>query len=171
MAFIGLAGTAFVLPTQTPHCISSVAPNGINSVARSAPASMGLFDDLAKGVGDFLQEVDNFVDDAAGRRLGNGAAFYGKRKSSFYGEDDAMRKEDPNIANDEEDFRGAPGGASFYYLSQEKDEQGRPMKLLTRKQAKEEKARLQLESEGLLGDFAAQVQPSAAVADDASPDD
>ena len=163
MAFIGLAGTAFVLPTQTP--------NRISSVARSAPASMGIFDDLAKGVGDFLQEVDNFVDDAAGRRLGNGAAFYGKRKSSFYGEDDAMRKEDPNVANDEEDFRGAPGGASFYYLSQEKDEQGRPMKLLTRKQAKEEKARLQLESEGLLGDFAAQVQPSAAVADDASPDD
>ena len=170
MAFIGLAGTAFVLPTQTPHRVSSVAPNRISGVARGAPA-MGIFDDLAKGVGDFLQEVDNFVDDAAGRRLGNGAAFYGKRKSSFYGEDDAMRKEDPNVANDEEDFRGAPGGASFYYLSQEKDEQGRPMKLLTRKQAKEEKARLQLESEGLLGDFAAQVQPSAAVADDASPDD
>ena len=43
MAFIGLAGTAFVLPTQTPHGI----------VTRSAP-SMGIFDDLAKGMGDFF---------------------------------------------------------------------------------------------------------------------
>ena len=36
---------------------------------------------------DFFRELDNFVDDAANRRLGNGAKFYGKRKSSFYGED------------------------------------------------------------------------------------
>ena len=34
---------------------------------------------------NFLRELDNFADDAMGRRLGNGSKFYGKRKSSFYG--------------------------------------------------------------------------------------
>ena len=33
-----------------------------------------------------------------GRRLGNGASFYGKRKSSFYGEDDSNRKADPELS-------------------------------------------------------------------------
>ena len=42
--------------------------------------------------GNFFQELDNFVDDATSRRLGAGAAFYGKRKSSFYGENDSNRK-------------------------------------------------------------------------------
>jgi len=36
-------------------------------------------------------QLDNFADDAAMRRLGNGAKFYGKRRSSFYGKDDADR--------------------------------------------------------------------------------
>ncbi len=36
----------------------------------------------------FFEELDAFVDDASARRLGNGSAFYGKRKSKFYGEDD-----------------------------------------------------------------------------------
>ena len=45
-------------------------------------------------------------DDAAGRRLGNGAKFYGKRRSSFYGEEDANRKTDPDAFDAEEDWRG-----------------------------------------------------------------
>lgn len=43
---------------------------------------------------NFFEELDAFVDDATSRRLGNGAQYYGKRKSSFYGEDDANRKRD-----------------------------------------------------------------------------
>src|SRR6056300_765810 len=31
----------------------------------------------------FFEELDAFVDDATSRRLGNGAQYYGKRKSSF----------------------------------------------------------------------------------------
>ena len=31
--------------------------------------------------GGFFEEIDNFADDAFGRKLGNGASFYGKRKS------------------------------------------------------------------------------------------
>ncbi len=42
----------------------------------------------------FFDELDAFVDDATSRRLGNGAQYYGKRKSSFYGKDDVNRKKD-----------------------------------------------------------------------------
>ena len=52
-------------------------------------------------------------DDAAGRRLGNGAKFYGKRRSSFYGEEDANRKTDPDAFDAEEDWRGPQGGSYF----------------------------------------------------------
>jgi hypothetical protein len=43
---------------------------------------------------NFFEELDAFVDDATSRRLGNGAQYYGKRKSSFYGKDDVNRKKD-----------------------------------------------------------------------------
>jgi hypothetical protein len=41
---------------------------------------------------NFFKELDAFVDDATSRRLGAGSAFYGKRKSNFYGADDKGRK-------------------------------------------------------------------------------
>ena len=43
-------------------------------------------------IGNFFAELDAFVDDATSRRLGAGSAFYGKRKSSFYGETDKNKK-------------------------------------------------------------------------------
>ena len=51
---------------------------------------------LFGGISNFFEELDAFVDDATSRRLGNGAAFYGKRKSGFYGEDDKGKKLDKN---------------------------------------------------------------------------
>ena len=47
---------------------------------------------LFSGVSNFFAELDAFMDDASARRLGRCASFYGKRKSSFYGEDDKMKK-------------------------------------------------------------------------------
>lgn len=44
--------------------------------------------------GNFFEELDAFVDDATSRRLGAGAQYYGKRKSSFYGANDANKKKD-----------------------------------------------------------------------------
>ena len=67
--------------------------------------------------------------------VGNGAKFYGKRKSSFYGDDDQQRKSDPSKSDSEEDYSG-PMGGSFFVLSKEKDEQGRPMGFLTRGEAR-----------------------------------
>lgn len=50
-------------------------------------------------IANFFEELDNFIDDATSRRLGNGAAFYGKRKSSFYGENDSGKKRDNEVAD------------------------------------------------------------------------
>jgi len=57
-----------------------------------------------------FEELDAFVDDATARRLGNGAAYYGKRKSSFYGKNDKMKKRDRNVADSREDFMVQSGG-------------------------------------------------------------
>jgi hypothetical protein len=53
----------------------------------------GIFDKF----GEFFEELDAFVDDATSRRLGAGASFYGKRKSSFYGKDDKGKKQDKTV--------------------------------------------------------------------------
>ena len=44
----------------------------------------------------FNEELDAFTDDAINRRFGNGAKFYGMRKSNMYGSDDPMRKRNRN---------------------------------------------------------------------------
>ena len=134
MLFASVACSAFVAPLSAT-----------TDSARSGGAlRMNFFE-------KFLQEVDNFADDAMGRRLGNGAKFYGKRRSSFYGEDDELKKADPQQFDAEEDYSG-PAGGSFFLLSEERDEQGRPMGFLTRKEARElkkqkEEERYQSEAE------------------------
>ena len=71
-----------------------------------------------KGKG-FFAEMDNFIDDAFSRKLGNGAAFYGKRQSSFYGENDEMKKKK---GEKNWEFNG-PKGGGYYVL----DSEGRPV--------------------------------------------
>jgi len=75
---------------------------------------------------DFFQELDNFVDDATSRRLGNGAAFYGKRKSNFYGEDDVNKKQDSKIADPTEDYQG-PSSSGFFKWDWDEEGQLRPV--------------------------------------------
>ena len=117
-------------------CQAIIHPMFTGQIARTSHSgatqlSMNFFQKM-------LQELDNFADDAVGRRLGNGAKFYGKRRSSFYGEDDSDRKEDPSKPDTSEDFTG-PGGGSYFVLSKERDEFGRPMRFLTRKEAREQR--------------------------------
>ncbi|OEU11308.1 hypothetical protein FRACYDRAFT_246422 [Fragilariopsis cylindrus CCMP1102] len=59
---------------------------------------------------NMFEELDAFMDDATARRLGNGAAYYGKRKSSFYGAEDKMKKSDRDISDSEEDYMINAGG-------------------------------------------------------------
>merc|ERR1712127_290545 len=62
---------------------------------------------------NFFEELDAFVDDATSRRLGAGAQYYGKRKSSFYGKDDSNRKKNKNVSDATEDYRG-PSNAGYF---------------------------------------------------------
>jgi hypothetical protein len=57
-------------------------------------------------ISNFFEELDAFVDDATSRRLGAGSAFYGKRKSSFYGKNDKNKKQDRNVPSPTEDYQG-----------------------------------------------------------------
>jgi hypothetical protein len=74
----------------------------------------------------FFEELDAFVDDASARRLGNGAAFYGKRKSKFYGEDDKNKKKDKTAADPTEDYQGPTSTGLFQWI-QDEDGQMRPV--------------------------------------------
>ena len=68
---------------------------------RSVDTAMnGIFDKMNQ----FFEELDAFVDDATSRRLGAGAAFYGKRKSNFYGEDDKGKKKDKSVPDPTGEF-------------------------------------------------------------------
>ena len=79
--------------------------------------------------GGFFQELDNFMDDAFSRRLGNGATFYGKRKSSFYGNDDKMKKEDAFMPDPTEDYQG-PLTGNFKWKYDEESGQWNPVSVL-----------------------------------------
>jgi len=76
--------------------------------------------------GKFFDELDAFIDDATNRRLGNGAAFYGKRKSAFYGEEDFMKKEDKGVEDPLEDYQG-PKNAGYFQWMADEDGQMRPV--------------------------------------------
>ena len=67
---------------------------------------------------NFFEELDAFVDDATSRRLGNGAQYYGKRKSSFYGKDDANKKKDSSVFDASEDYFG-PSNAGYFKWMQD----------------------------------------------------
>ncbi|MFK7822877.1 MAG: hypothetical protein AB8G05_01875 [Oligoflexales bacterium] len=67
--------------------------------------------DMLEGFKNFFCEVDNFVDDAFGRRLGNGANFYGKS--------DRNRKLEPKIPDPLEDYQGPLSGGRFLWKEDE----------------------------------------------------
>lgn len=109
--FVGLAvlqlGTAF-LPKQPSERKCQLA-------LRAEEENGGPF----QGVKNFFAELDAFIDDASARRLGNGAAFYGKRKSTFYGAQDKMRKSDRDTPDPAEDYQGPSGAGYFKWMPDE----------------------------------------------------
>lgn len=74
---------------------------------------------MFQGLKDFFQELDNFMDDASARRLGNGAAFYGKRKSNFYGANDKNRKLNSDVPDPTEDYQAPNTGGYFQWMRDE----------------------------------------------------
>jgi len=82
--------------------------------------------------GKMFEELDSFVDDATNRRLGNGSAFYGKRKSEFYGENDKGKKKNKKMADNTEDYNAPSAGGYFQWMQ---DEEGN-MRPVTRMKKK-----------------------------------
>lgn len=58
---------------KAPHA-AAARPSASQLYGSEEKKGGGFFD----GVSNFFQELDNFMDDASARRLGNGAAFYGE---------------------------------------------------------------------------------------------
>ena len=82
---------------------------------------------------NFFEELDAFVDDATNRRLGNGAAFYGKRKSAFYGEEDFMKKLDNEVPDPTEDYQGPKKAGYFQWMMDEETGQMKPVTRMKKK--------------------------------------
>ena len=113
--------TSIILTLATIYSASAFVPSRPDSNVQTTRlyGEKGFF-------GKFFEELDAFVDDATNRRLGNGAAFYGKRKSAFYGEEDFMKKADKNVADTTEDYNG-PKKAGYFQWVQDENGQLRPV--------------------------------------------
>ncbi|GAX21337.1 hypothetical protein FisN_1Lh174 [Fistulifera solaris] len=108
---VGLA----VLQLSSAFLPVSQQPSGRNCPLSLRAEGGGPF----QGVKNFFAELDAFIDDASARRLGNGAAFYGKRKSNFYGEKDKMKKTDRDTPDPTEDYQGPSGAGYFKWMPDE----------------------------------------------------
>mmetsp|Transcript_26571 Transcript_26571/g.56525 ORF Transcript_26571/g.56525 Transcript_26571/m.56525 type:complete len:153 (-) Transcript_26571:266-724(-) len=101
-------------------------PNSSSALAESfddeyeQPKKKGFF-------ANFFEELDAFVDDATSRRLGAGAQYYGKRKSSFYGKEDSNRKRDRDILDPTEDYRGPSNAGYFKWVPDPETGQMKPV--------------------------------------------
>jgi hypothetical protein len=112
--FVPTAATATATATTslprifTSQTIATTATTttSLNAEKKKKDGGGGIFGALT----NMFEELDAFMDDATARRLGNGAAYYGKRKSSFYGTSDKMKKSDKDIADSEEDYMINAGG-------------------------------------------------------------
>ena len=100
------------------HC-----PSPLSRKVATAPSSSteinGFLDDIGNNFKEMMQDLDDFVDDATARRLGAGSAFYGKRKSKFYGKNDSGRKKDPNMPDPTEDYQGPTSSGMFEWRPDE----------------------------------------------------
>lgn len=126
-----LLGVSFCLFMSV---VASFSPVGTNSAFGKLRKAYGPFQmsggaepEKKKGFfAEFFEELDAFVDDATSRRLGAGSAFYGKRKSNFYGKNDSGRKQDRNVADPTEDYQG-PSSSGYFKWMPDENGQMRPV--------------------------------------------
>lgn len=105
-----------------------------NEEEENLPKKKGFF-------ANFFQELDAFVDDATSRRLGNGAQYYGKRKSSFYGADDSNKKRDSVVFDPTEDYWAANGAGYFKWMPDEETGELKPVTRMKEKVIEKPKVR------------------------------
>ena len=116
------AGFAPTTPTRRPTHLreaddEDAADLAFLGRAMKAKKKNASFDPLA-ALKNFGRGLDDFIDDAMDRKLGNGAEFYGKRKSNFYGADDPMKSD----GRGGDQYKGPVGGGYF-----KRDAEGRPV--------------------------------------------
>jgi hypothetical protein len=118
---------ALVAPSRPLHPSSTSSQTSTRLFENESKGGIGgIGGGFFKAVGDAFAELDAFVDDASARRLGNGAAFYGKRKSNFYGNSDKNKKVDPSIPDPLEDYQG-PTSTGLFMWQQDENGQMRPV--------------------------------------------
>lgn len=66
------------------------------------------------------------------RRLGQGAKFYGKRRSNFYGSNDKFKKSDRDVADPMEDYQG-PVSSGFFKWMPDQSGEWRPVTRMKQK--------------------------------------
>mmetsp|Transcript_34639 Transcript_34639/g.81670 ORF Transcript_34639/g.81670 Transcript_34639/m.81670 type:complete len:155 (-) Transcript_34639:269-733(-) len=125
--FVLAAAVLLVSEGFTPTSTPSSSRTGTQLFAEKKEGGNPIFG----AISNFFEELDAFVDDATARRLGNGAAYYGKRKSSFYGSNDSMKKDDKNVADSAEDYMVNSGG-NYKWITDENG-QMRPVSRLKNK--------------------------------------
>jgi hypothetical protein len=119
-----LSSSSFAAIPSSPLSSPILRPTPAGSSPRSSPLFGSGSDDDEEPSGPFsflskaFAELDNFVDDATARRLGNGAQYYGKRKSSFYGKDDSMKKTSKK-PSPLEDYQGPTNTGYFVWKKDE----------------------------------------------------
>jgi hypothetical protein len=113
---------------------SYVSERSNNEEEADLPKKKGFF-------ANFFQELDAFVDDATSRRLGNGAQYYGKRKSSFYGAEDSNKKRDSVVFDPTEDYWAANGAGYFKWMPDEETGELKPVTRMKEKVIEKPKVR------------------------------
>mmetsp|Transcript_14484 Transcript_14484/g.22358 ORF Transcript_14484/g.22358 Transcript_14484/m.22358 type:complete len:146 (-) Transcript_14484:228-665(-) len=119
-------------------CMLIVVAHAFAPLQSWRPSTTVLFEKGGGGgifgaVGNFFEELDAFVDDATSRRLGAGSAFYGKRKSSFYGKEDTMKKANRGRPDPTEDYQGPAQGGYFVWNADEETGQMKPVTRMKKK--------------------------------------
>jgi tellurite resistance protein len=69
---------ASALVAEVDSFVVPLPSSRVPALSASSTAVSGFMD----SINEFFEELDAFIDDATSRRLGAGAAFYGKRKSN-----------------------------------------------------------------------------------------
>lgn len=126
---ISVAKTAVSAFSPSAKSASSTSALGMANQEEPEQDNGGIFG----AIGNFFDELDAFVDDATSRRLGNGAAFYGKRKSSFYGKDDSNKKKNRNVFDNTEDYRGPAKAGYFQWMMDEETGEMKPVSRLKKR--------------------------------------
>lgn len=115
-----------IFSCSTLETTVAFSSRGVLSTSRDLNTQLFLAEEKKGFFGNFFDELDAFVDDATNRRLGAGAAFYGKRKSNFYGGDDKNRKANRTTPDPTEDYQG-PSSSGYFQWMQDDDGQMRPV--------------------------------------------